>query len=190
MNRFLRGLTLIEIMIAMAILTTIMAMALAAFSINENYRDLTAIRVQLYRQNKKTLDMITEELTESAPGTVIVINNGTTDEIRFQTPLDVSTEGNYTVSWGASSGGVSYPGCFTSYRLVNRDLVRRVMTLPSAGNPVAGTEEIKASDLDEFDITNTSPTYFTIRTTSRRNMTLTRQRAISATSQAQVYLLN
>lgn len=164
------GFTLIELMVVLSIFSVVMSMAFSALSINETYRDLVYIKNQLYRQNKKAHDIITEELAKSQPSSVTI--NGTT-AIRFQVPWINGSDPEYGVVWGARYNGIPYPGYYINYRLINgtnnsTNLVREVLT--DTLSPVAGTQEVKATGIVNLRFSNLTANYdyININTTARQ----------------------
>ena len=159
------GLTLIELMVVFALLSIVMSMAFSAFTINENYRDLVYIKNQLYRQNKKIHDIITEELAMSQSSR-FKITKGPPDVIRFQIPWVNASDPAYGVVWGARYNNTTYDGYYINYKLNGTNLVRELLT--GAFSPVAGTQEVKASGIWNLTFSNSTPSYITINTTARR----------------------
>ncbi len=187
------GFTLIEMMVVVGIFTIMMGIAFTAIRLNETYRDLTFIRIQLYRQNKRAHDAIREELEKSQLSRVN-ITSPTPDAIRFQIPLVNSIDNTtYAVPWGARYNDTDYSGYYIRYMMLNATsayLVRDL--LDSALAPVSGTAEIKANnivDLQFSNVTANCTNCIGISTTARK-ATLSPPRNITDSMNSTVYLLN
>jgi len=185
------GMTLIELVVVFSILTVVMSMAFSAFSINETYRDLVFVKIQLYRQNKKAHDAINQELTAAQQARVWITDNATPggpDMIRFQVPLIALANASFDVPWGATfNGAPTAAGDFIRYRLLGTNLTREVLN--SAQVLVGGTQEVKASGIANLQFTNPSAGYINISTTASR-MSVPPQRQYNATLNSSVFLQN
>lgn len=184
-----RGFTLIEVMITTAVLTMVMGIAFTALRLNETMRDLVFVRIQLYRQNKAAHDIIREELQKSTSIRVTIAPN----EIRFQIPLRLNpTDAGYETydfPWGGRSRLGNHPGGFIRYYLNGTNLMREIWD--SSGNPVAGTQEIKATDIRALEFTRVLGDANHIRiTTTARRMTVPPSHAIEDSLESSVCLLN
>ena len=180
------GFTLIELMVVFAILSVVMSMTFSALSINETYRDLVYIKNQLYRQNKKAHDIITEELAISRSAS-FNITQGATDVIRFQIPWVNASDPEYGVIWGARYNNTSSPSYFINYKLNGTNLVRELLT--DTLSPVANTTEVKASGIVDLQFSNSTPSYITINTTARQ-MSRPSQRLFNLSVSSNVSLQN
>lgn len=183
-----KSFTLIEILVVFSILTVLMGIAFTAIRLNETYRDLTFIRIQLYRQNKRAHDAINEELEKSNSSRVNITDNTspTPDVISFQIPLINSINNTtYDVPWGARYNNTDYVWYDIIYSLKGTNLVREVSNEP-------GSEEIKANDIVDLQFSNVTANCtncISISTTARKT-TLPPQRNMTDSLNSTVYLLN
>jgi len=179
------GFTLIEILVVFSILTVLMGIAFTAIRLNETYRDLTFIRIQLYRQNKRAHDAIREEL-EKSQSSKVRITDSNPDAISLQIPLINSIDNTtYSIPWGARYNNTDYVWYDIIYSLKGTNLVREVSN-------ERGSEEIKANDIVDLQFSNVTANCTNcigISTTARKT-TLPPQRNITDSMNSTVYLLN
>jgi len=182
--RHLRGFSLIEIMVVVAIVTVIMGIAFTSLRLSDSLRDLVFIRIQLYRQNKRAHDVIAEEL-EKSQSSRVDITDSNPDAIYLQIPLINSIDNTtYSIPWGARYNNTDYVFSDIIYRLNGTNLVREVSNQP-------GSKEIIAADIInlQFSRVDGNANYIRINTTAQK-MTIAPRRPINASLESTVYLLN
>jgi prepilin-type N-terminal cleavage/methylation domain-containing protein len=192
-----RGFTLVEMMVVLAIFSMVMGVAYTALSLNETYRDLVLIKIQLYRQNKKAIDSLCAELQRSQGARVNITDNASPipDEIRFQIPLINAIDAQYNIPWGARQGNIDYPEDppnsiyrYVRYRLNGANLVREVVD--GDDSVIGGTQqEIIAENITNLQFTSLNPNYITININAQK-MTLAPRHPINSNLESTVYLRN
>jgi len=187
MNK-IKAFTLMEMMVVLTIFSVVMGVAFTTIRLNETFRDLVLIRIELYRHNKVAAENMRMELQRSTAGRINIQDNTTpnTDAIWFQIPLLNSIDNQYNIPWGARKGNTDYPNYFIRYRLNGTDFMREV--LDNTLSPVANTQELITENIVDLQFTRPSPTYFTWSITGQK--TTLQGRTINATLQATVYVRN
>jgi len=187
MSKF-RGFTLMEMMVVLAIFSIVMGVAFTTLSLNETFRDLVLIRIELYRHNKVAVENMRMELQRSTANSITIQDNATPtpDAIWFQIPLINSVDNQYNIPWGARKGSTDYPNYFIRYRLNGTDFMREVLDNTLA--PVANTQELITENIVDLQFTRPSPNYIVINVTGEKR-TL-QGRRINATLQTTVYVRN
>lgn len=177
-----QGVTVIEILMVAAIFTLICGIVFTTLRLNETFRDLIFVKIQLYRQNRRAHEFIIEELQKAANVTIPNPN-----EIRFSIPLVNSMDPiTYDIPWGAPP---NYVGGYIRYWLNNTSahLMREV--LDSGNATVSGTQEIKASNIIDLQFSWAGAYNIAINTTTRK-MTIPPQHPVNDTLESSVTLAN
>ena len=187
MNKF-KAFTLMEMMVVLTIFSVVMGVAFTTISLNDTFRDLVLIRIELYRHNKVAVENMRMELQRSTAGRINIQDNTTPipDVIWFQIPLLNSIDNQYNIPWGARKGNTDYPNYFIRYRLNGTDLMREVLN--NTLSPVANTQEIITENMIDLQFPRPSPNYIVINATGQKR-TL-QGWTINATLQATVYVRN
>lgn len=177
------GFTLAEMMIVLAIFTVIMGVAYTVLTLNDTYRDLVLIKLQLYRSTKQAVDTFVEEIQKSQSQRVNITDNASSpDEIRFQIPFINAT--TYNLTWGAR---LDYPDNYWRHYYLNGTNFTAEVLNNATFSPVSGTQGIKAGNIIDVQFSNSTAGYIGINVTAQKT-TLPPAHTINTTLNATVYL--
>lgn len=160
-----RGALLVEVMLTAALFSIVsitIASLLLLSSVMSRTNDAHA---RLNDNAMKILHFVGRELKEtSAANRLVITDNGASDTIRFQIPVDWDNDGDVTVTpidteieWGtydqAGQSQVNNPGVlgrWARYSIVNNQLVRDVLT--NGGDVIDNLRTIVGNNVQAFDV--------------------------------------
>lgn len=191
-----KGFTLMELMVVMSIFTLVSGIAYTALRLNDNYKDMIMVKNELYRNCKKAMDSMADELQKSRAFDIAVYG-ANPESIYFKIPLINSVVApNFSVPWGGRYSGTDYPDRFIRYRLSGTRLLRGIIN--NNGTPLddsddtiePGTqEEAIAEGIADLDF-ELAGNLVTVAVESRRTTLSGGQRPLTMSLTSQVYLRN
>ena len=140
-----RGLTILEIIVATAVMTVLMTVLGNILVCSTRSVDAIVVDSVSDQEIKRGLSRLINELETSA-STVVAIDSSNInfDQVTFQTPGTY----NGAISWGATDAAAAWHSLWTvRYRVSGNQLVRRVIN--SSGNQV-GADEMLVRKLDDL----------------------------------------
>jgi prepilin-type N-terminal cleavage/methylation domain-containing protein len=154
-----RGFSLLELMVAMAILSMILLGAALALNGTNDVAVLEATRNEMERSSQNALDRMALELRDSAAKVITVAANGSS--IQFQVPVDLDGKGTILNSTGAVEYGFLANGVPTGGTITYRFVQNLV-----AGQPEVLSEAARRMQLnDDADLGDRFARGYILRTT-------------------------